>query len=55
MLNLFAAFFPKGLSDLCVFSFFQVYGIDSASGAAVSALSISEGDHILDLCAAPGK
>lgn len=32
----------------------KVYGIDAASGAAVSALNISPGDHVLDLCAAPG-
>ncbi|TQD73189.1 hypothetical protein C1H46_041277 [Malus baccata] len=31
----------------------KIYGIDAASGAAVSALSISAGDHVLDLCAAP--
>ncbi|XP_057951511.1 rRNA (cytosine-C(5))-methyltransferase NOP2C [Malania oleifera] len=31
-----------------------IYGIDAASGAAVSALGISAGDHVLDLCAAPG-
>lgn len=33
----------------------QIYGIDAASGAAVLALNISFGDHVLDLCAAPGK
>ncbi|KAF8049659.1 hypothetical protein N665_2159s0010 [Sinapis alba] len=32
----------------------KMYGIDAASGAAVSALCISPGDHVLDLCAAPG-
>ncbi|XP_009379387.1 rRNA (cytosine-C(5))-methyltransferase NOP2C isoform X1 [Pyrus x bretschneideri] len=32
----------------------KIYGIDAASGAAVSALNISSGDHVLDLCAAPG-
>ncbi|RAL46508.1 hypothetical protein DM860_004787 [Cuscuta australis] len=32
----------------------MIYGIDAASGAAVSALDISVGDHVLDLCAAPG-
>ncbi|KAM7520079.1 hypothetical protein LguiB_019041 [Lonicera macranthoides] len=32
----------------------KIYGIDAASGAAVSALGISAGDHVLDLCAAPG-
>ncbi|KAK9713230.1 hypothetical protein RND81_06G013200 [Saponaria officinalis] len=32
----------------------KVYGIDAASGAAVSALNITPGDHVLDLCAAPG-
>lgn len=31
----------------------MIYGIDAASGAAVSALDISVGDHVLDLCAAP--
>ena len=29
--------------------------MDAASGAAVLALDISEGDHVLDLCAAPGN
>lgn len=33
----------------------QIYGIDAASGAAVTALDISVGDHVLDLCAAPGN
>ncbi|KAL6993060.1 hypothetical protein U1Q18_011180 [Sarracenia purpurea var. burkii] len=33
----------------------QIYEIDAASGAAVSALNISLGDHVLDLCASPGK
>ncbi|KAI4327743.1 hypothetical protein L6164_020168 [Bauhinia variegata] len=32
----------------------KIYGIDASSGAAVMALNISEGDHVLDLCAAPG-
>ncbi|XP_062178253.1 uncharacterized protein LOC133883074 [Alnus glutinosa] len=32
----------------------KIYGIDAASGAAVIALGISAGDHVLDLCAAPG-
>ncbi|KAK1568951.1 hypothetical protein Q3G72_030843 [Acer saccharum] len=32
----------------------KIYGIDAASGAAVSALDVSVGDHVLDLCAAPG-
>ncbi|KAJ4847329.1 hypothetical protein Tsubulata_037259 [Turnera subulata] len=32
----------------------KIYGIDAASGAAVMALDISAGDHVLDLCAAPG-
>ncbi|KAB1199445.1 Multisite-specific tRNA:(cytosine-C(5))-methyltransferase trm4b [Morella rubra] len=32
----------------------KIYGVDAASGAAVMALDISEGDHVLDLCAAPG-
>ncbi|KDP46784.1 hypothetical protein JCGZ_06572 [Jatropha curcas] len=33
----------------------KMYGIDAASGAAVLALNVSGGDHILDLCAAPGS
>ncbi|XP_049934439.1 carotenoid 9,10(9',10')-cleavage dioxygenase 1-like [Nymphaea colorata] len=33
----------------------KIYGIDAASGAAVTALNVLPGDHILDLCAAPGK
>ncbi|XP_024400981.1 uncharacterized protein [Physcomitrium patens] len=32
----------------------KLYGMDAASGAAVAALEISSGDHVLDLCAAPG-
>ncbi|KAG9439377.1 hypothetical protein H6P81_019542 [Aristolochia fimbriata] len=32
----------------------KIYGIDAASGAAVMSLDISHGDHVLDLCAAPG-
>ncbi|CAJ1942337.1 unnamed protein product [Sphenostylis stenocarpa] len=32
----------------------KIYGIDAASGAAVTALHVSPGDHVLDLCAAPG-
>ncbi|KAF6167505.1 hypothetical protein GIB67_031706 [Kingdonia uniflora] len=32
----------------------NIYGIDAASGAAVIALDVSHGDHVLDLCAAPG-
>ncbi|KAL6516273.1 hypothetical protein OROGR_019578 [Orobanche gracilis] len=32
----------------------KIYGLDAASGAAVLALNISPGDHVLDLCAAPG-
>lgn len=39
----------------CVSLVIQIYGIDAASGAAVSALNLSEGDHVLDLCAAPGN
>ncbi|GJV75373.1 bacterial Fmu (Sun)/eukaryotic nucleolar NOL1/Nop2p [Tanacetum coccineum] len=31
-----------------------IYGIDAASGSAVSTLNISPRDHVLDLCAAPG-
>ncbi|KAG0476432.1 hypothetical protein HPP92_013273 [Vanilla planifolia] len=32
----------------------KIYGMDAASGAAVRALNVSSGDHVLDLCAAPG-
>ncbi|XP_073226716.1 rRNA (cytosine-C(5))-methyltransferase NOP2C isoform X3 [Cicer arietinum] len=32
----------------------KIYGIDASSGAAVMALGIEPGDHVLDLCAAPG-
>ncbi|XP_010275079.1 PREDICTED: uncharacterized protein LOC104610247 isoform X2 [Nelumbo nucifera] len=32
----------------------KIYGMDAASGAAVLALNVSAGDHVLDLCAAPG-
>ncbi|PIA29875.1 hypothetical protein AQUCO_05800153v1 [Aquilegia coerulea] len=32
----------------------KMYGMDAASGAAVFALNVSSGDHVLDLCAAPG-
>ncbi|KAJ3693455.1 hypothetical protein LUZ60_008935 [Juncus effusus] len=32
----------------------KIYGVDAASGAAVLALNAEPGDHILDLCAAPG-
>ncbi|KAL5728998.1 hypothetical protein ACHQM5_002012 [Ranunculus cassubicifolius] len=32
----------------------KIYGMDAASGAAVLALNVMEGDHVLDLCAAPG-
>ncbi|CAM0910901.1 unnamed protein product [Alopecurus aequalis] len=32
----------------------KIYGIDAASGAAILALHVQPGDHVLDLCAAPG-
>lgn len=32
----------------------KIYGMDAASGAAILALNILPGDHVLDLCAAPG-
>ncbi|XP_020109506.1 uncharacterized protein LOC109724925 [Ananas comosus] len=32
----------------------KIYGMDAASGAAVLALNVLSGDHVLDLCAAPG-
>ncbi|CAM0910900.1 unnamed protein product [Alopecurus aequalis] len=31
----------------------KIYGIDAASGAAILALHVQPGDHVLDLCAAP--
>jgi hypothetical protein len=31
-----------------------LYGLDAASGAAVRALNPKPGEHVLDLCAAPG-
>ncbi|KAL6659496.1 hypothetical protein ACP70R_003536 [Stipagrostis hirtigluma subsp. patula] len=31
----------------------KIYGIDAASGAAIIALDVRPGDHVLDLCAAP--
>ncbi|WVZ95209.1 hypothetical protein U9M48_041003 [Paspalum notatum var. saurae] len=31
----------------------KIYGIDAASGAAILALDVRPGDHVLDLCAAP--
>uniref|UniRef100_A0A0E0CJS0 SAM-dependent MTase RsmB/NOP-type domain-containing protein n=1 Tax=Oryza meridionalis TaxID=40149 RepID=A0A0E0CJS0_9ORYZ len=31
----------------------KIYGIDAASGAAVLALDVQPGEHVLDLCAAP--
>eukprot|EP00962_Isochrysis_galbana_P043416 scaffold16523_cov117-Isochrysis_galbana.AAC.1 len=31
-----------------------LYGIDLASGAAVAALGVCPGDHVLDMCCAPG-
>lgn len=35
--------------------YLKIYGIDASSGAAVMALNVSTGDHVLDLCAAPGR
>ncbi len=32
----------------------HLYGVDAASGAAVAALAPRPGDHVLDLCCAPG-
>ncbi|GLJ45248.1 hypothetical protein SUGI_0952370 [Cryptomeria japonica] len=32
----------------------KIYGMDAASGAAVLALNVNPGEHVLDLCAAPG-
>jgi 16S rRNA C967 or C1407 C5-methylase (RsmB/RsmF family) len=33
---------------------FKIQGMDVSSGVAVAALSILSGDHVLDLCCAPG-
>jgi len=38
-----------------IFNALQIYGIDAASGAAILALDVRPGDHVLDLCAAPGN
>lgn len=48
-------FYCNCLHIYCLDLVIQIYGIDAASGAAVSALNVSEGDHVLDLCAAPGN
>lgn len=32
----------------------SIYGMDAASGAAVAALAVRQGEHCLDLCCAPG-
>jgi len=32
----------------------DIYGIDLSSGAAVAALGVRPGDHVLDMCCAPG-
>lgn len=33
----------------------HIYGIDASSGAAVAALDPQPGEHILELCSAPGR
>jgi hypothetical protein len=40
---------------LTSFFLLQIFGIDASSGAAVVALDVQPRDHVLDLCAAPGK
>lgn len=32
----------------------QIQGVDAASGAAITVLDPQPGDHVLDLCCAPG-
>eukprot|EP00048_Salpingoeca_helianthica_P024258 m.30858 g.30858 ORF g.30858 m.30858 type:complete len:387 (+) comp9274_c0_seq2:1657-2817(+) len=32
----------------------RIFGMDASSGAAIEALGIEAGDHVLDLCCAPG-
>ncbi|KAH9621932.1 hypothetical protein KSS87_022211 [Heliosperma pusillum] len=39
------------IANSSVYQLGKLYGIDAASGAAVSALNIAPGDHVLDLCA----
>ncbi|KAK3265763.1 hypothetical protein CYMTET_25578 [Cymbomonas tetramitiformis] len=43
-----------GIAGCSAYKEGRIYGIDAASGAAVAALQLSPGDHVLDLCAAPG-
>ncbi|KAI9906357.1 hypothetical protein PsorP6_004308 [Peronosclerospora sorghi] len=42
------------LSRLSLYQDGQMYGIDISSGYAVSLLNIQPGEHVLDLCCAPG-
>lgn len=54
-IKFFLLFYCNFLHIYCLGLVIQIYGIDAASGAAVSALNVFEGDHVLDLCAAPGN
>ncbi|KMZ65691.1 putative Ribosomal RNA small subunit methyltransferase [Zostera marina] len=42
------------IASLSIYREGKIYGMDAASGAAVLALNVLPGDHVLDLCAAPG-
>jgi 16S rRNA C967 or C1407 C5-methylase (RsmB/RsmF family) len=53
-LSCFFYFLPFASAEH-IFNELQIYGIDAASGAAILALDVRPGDHVLDLCAAPGK
>ena len=46
---------PHLLPAKHIFHALQIYGIDAASGAAILSLDVRPGDHVLDLCAAPGS
>jgi 16S rRNA C967 or C1407 C5-methylase (RsmB/RsmF family) len=48
------SFFPFASAE-DILNELQIYGIDAASGAAILALDVRPGNHVLDLCAAPGK
>eukprot|EP00898_Chlorokybus_atmophyticus_P003905 jgi/Chlat1/4515/Chrsp29S04444 len=43
-----------GIARLPAYKQGLIYGMDAASGAAVTALDVRPGDNVLDLCAAPG-
>ena len=45
---------PSRTADKPLYLSGLVYGVDVSSGAAVAALGVQAGDHVLDLCCAPG-